>query len=95
MKKYFDNFRQYQFLLSELVKKGIKLEIPSFLSRYFMVYAGAFAHHDRSDNCIRNLVRKYRQNFPCIHSVRTSFVQLLFIRDQNHTEIHTVQFRYD
>ena len=26
MKKYFDNFRQYQFLLSELVKKGIKLK---------------------------------------------------------------------
>ena len=26
MKKYIDNFRQYQFLLSELVKKGIKLK---------------------------------------------------------------------
>ena len=26
MKKYFDNFKQYQFLLSELVKKGIKLK---------------------------------------------------------------------
>ena len=26
MKKYFDNLRQYQFLLSELVKKGIKLK---------------------------------------------------------------------
>ncbi len=27
MKKYLDNLRQYQFLLSELVKKGIKLNI--------------------------------------------------------------------
>ena len=26
MKKYLDNLRQYQFLLSELVKKGIKLK---------------------------------------------------------------------
>ena len=26
MKKYIDNLRQYQFLLSELVKKGIKLK---------------------------------------------------------------------
>ena len=26
MKKYVDNFMQYQFLLSELVKKGIKLK---------------------------------------------------------------------
>ena len=26
MKKYVDNFMQYRFLLSELVKKGIKLK---------------------------------------------------------------------
>ena len=26
MQKYLDNLRQYQFLLSELVKKGIKLK---------------------------------------------------------------------
>ena len=35
MKKYFDNLRQYQFLLSELVKKGIKL-------KYRRSYLGIF-----------------------------------------------------
>ena len=35
MKKYIDNFRQYQFLLSELVKKGIKL-------KYRRSYLGIF-----------------------------------------------------
>ena len=29
MKKYVDNFMQYRFLLSELVKKGIKLKFVS------------------------------------------------------------------
>ena len=35
MKKYIDNFRQYQFLLSELVKKGIKLKYKFIKSRKF------------------------------------------------------------
>ena len=32
MKKYVDNFMQYRFLLSELVKKGIKLKYRQDLS---------------------------------------------------------------
>ena len=32
MKKYVDNFRQYQFLLGELVKKGIKLKYRQDIS---------------------------------------------------------------
>ena len=90
MKKYFDNFRQYQFLLSELVKKGIKLKYRrSYLGILWSMLEPLLTM------IVLTIVLKYRQNFPCIHSVRTSFVQLLFIRNQNYTEIHTVQFRYD
>ena len=32
MKKYVDNFMQYRFLLSELVKKGIKLKYRQDIS---------------------------------------------------------------
>ena len=35
MKKYVDNFMQYRFLLSELVKKGIKLKYRQDLSRIY------------------------------------------------------------
>lgn len=60
MKKYFDNLRQYQFLLSELVKKRNQAEIPSFLPWYFMVYVRAIAFHGSTDNRIWNPVWKYR-----------------------------------
>lgn len=37
MKKYVDNFMQYRFLLSELVKKGIKLKYRrSYLAKAFI-----------------------------------------------------------
>ena len=67
MKKYVDNFMQYRFLLSELVKKGVKLKIQTFLSGNDMVYAGAASYHDRAYNCIWYFVWKYRQDFSCIY----------------------------
>ena len=54
MKKYIDNFRQYQFLLSELVKKGIKLKYRRSYLGIVWPNAGAFAFHDRTDHRIRN-----------------------------------------
>ena len=75
MKKYLDNLRQYQFLLSELVKKGIKL-------KYRRSYLGI-------------LWSMLGQNIPCIHSFRTSSVQLLFLCNQSCAEIHPIQCSND
>ncbi len=60
MKKYFDNLRQYQFLLSELVKKGIKLKYRRSYLGIFWLDVRAIALHDCSDHCLRNSVWKYR-----------------------------------
>ena len=43
MKKYVDNFMQYRFLLSELVKKGIKLKYRrSYLGMICLLYTSEY-----------------------------------------------------
>ena len=83
MKKYLDNLRQYQFLLSELVKKGIKLKyrrsylgilwsmLEPLLSMVVLtiVFGTLYGNTDKT--------------FPVIHSFRTSSVQLLFLCNQS------------
>lgn len=82
MKKYLDNLRQYQFLLSELVKKGIKLKYRRSYLGILWSMLEPLHFHGGTDNCLRNPVWKHGQNIPCIHSFRTSSVQLLFLCNQ-------------
>ena len=78
MKKYVDNFMQYRFLLSELVKKGIKLKYRrSYLGMIWsmleplltmivltIVFGTLYGNTDRT--------------FSCIYPDRTTPVQFLF-----------------
>ena len=89
MKKYLDNLRQYQFLLSELVKKGIKLKyrrsylgilwsmLEPLLSMVVLtiVFGTLYGNTDKT--------------------FRTSSVQLLFLCNQSCAEIHPIQCSND
>ena len=95
MKKYLDNLRQYQFLLSDLVKKGIKLKyrrsylgilwsmLEPLLSMVVLtiVFGTLYGNTDKT--------------FPVYILFGTSSVQLLFLCNQSCAEIHPIQCSND
>ena len=92
MKKYVDNFMQYRFLLSELVKKGIKLKYRrSYLGMIWsmleplltmivltIVFGTLYGNTDRT-----------------LPVYRTTAVQFLFTVHQGRFEIYTSELGND
>lgn len=95
MKKYVDNFMQYRFLLSELVKKGIKLKYRrSYLGMIWSMLEPLLTMIVLTI-VFGTLYGNTGQDLSCIYPDRTTPVQFLFTVHQGRFEIYTSELGND
>ena len=94
MKKYVDNFLQYRFLLSELVKKGIKLKYRrSYLGIVWSMLEPLLTMIVLT--IVFGTLYGNTEDISGVYSDRTIVVQLLFTGNKGGIEIYQTEFGDD